>query len=369
MGIIFSKEWAVLLFLLVGVLCGKGVGGVLYYHPDSVQSLSVVTDSERNILQVVTYSPFGEVSQVLSRGGISLASRFATYEADPEVGLLYAEARYYDPTVARFLSPDPLREPTNPPDLNLYAYAWGNPLRQVDPSGRAEEEVGSIQEVLDRYLEAQTANKRAEAVEPIATMIFSTVETLDSTTLTEGFQAIQGISDPERRLEVLQAYLGGLDRLIPPLQGKLQTNQTKAEEISFEKLSGMGAAVSMLGGGVAAVVGRIFLEFIYEPPEPPTEVERYRLRFQPLPPLPTRLMALGRGFGWCFLAGATVLAFVDLGVYWYEYSDDYWEVYQLTGTPFVPFISGYARDVIYFRGEAIRSIEEARAILPLPESQ
>src|SRR3989338_11138596 len=106
MGVIFSKEWAVLLFLLVGLFCGKSSGEVLYYHPDSVQSLNIVTDSKRDVVQVVTYSPFGEVSQVSSQGRASLVSRFATYETDSEAGLLYAEARYYDPVTARFPSVD-----------------------------------------------------------------------------------------------------------------------------------------------------------------------------------------------------------------------------------------------------------------------
>jgi hypothetical protein len=45
-------------------------------------------------------------------------------------------ARFYDPTLGRFLQPDPLvPEPGNPQALNRYAYVYNNPLRYTDPSG------------------------------------------------------------------------------------------------------------------------------------------------------------------------------------------------------------------------------------------
>ncbi|MBO9371239.1 MAG: RHS repeat-associated core domain-containing protein [Chloroflexi bacterium] len=45
-------------------------------------------------------------------------------------------ARFYDPTLGRFLQPDPLvPEPGNPQALNRYAYVYNNPLRYVDGGG------------------------------------------------------------------------------------------------------------------------------------------------------------------------------------------------------------------------------------------
>jgi RHS repeat-associated protein len=57
---------------------------------------------------------------------------------DPESRLCYYGARYYDPALGKFISPDPLRNGDLPQDLNLYSYAWNNPLRIVDPSGMSE---------------------------------------------------------------------------------------------------------------------------------------------------------------------------------------------------------------------------------------
>jgi RHS repeat-associated protein len=54
---------------------------------------------------------------------------------DPETGLQYLHARYYDPLRGGFLSPDTL-DPTIPGvDVNRYAYALNDPINLSDPSG------------------------------------------------------------------------------------------------------------------------------------------------------------------------------------------------------------------------------------------
>jgi len=51
-------------------------------------------------------------------------------------GLYYYNARYYDPTIGRFISADIyVQDYTNPQTLNRYAYCQNNPLKYTDPSG------------------------------------------------------------------------------------------------------------------------------------------------------------------------------------------------------------------------------------------
>ena len=61
---------------------------------------------------------------------------FTTYQRDQESGLEYALARYYDSTVARFCSADPLGgQPGDPQSWNRYSYSRNDPVNLVDPSG------------------------------------------------------------------------------------------------------------------------------------------------------------------------------------------------------------------------------------------
>ena len=86
---------------------------------------------------------------------------FIGYLKDPESGLYYAKARYYDPRIARFATQDPEEgNVMQPPSLHLYLYAYANPTVFVDPTGRlnyltdvedtAKASVASYDEVISR---------------------------------------------------------------------------------------------------------------------------------------------------------------------------------------------------------------------------
>jgi RHS repeat-associated protein len=62
---------------------------------------------------------------------------FTTYQHNPETGLEYALARYYDPRTAAFCSADPVEgDPNDPESWNRYPYARDNPISITDPSGQ-----------------------------------------------------------------------------------------------------------------------------------------------------------------------------------------------------------------------------------------
>ena len=62
---------------------------------------------------------------------------FTSHEHLTKLGLIYANARLYDPLLGRFLSPDPyIQDPDNPQNFNRYSYCLNNPLKYTDPSGK-----------------------------------------------------------------------------------------------------------------------------------------------------------------------------------------------------------------------------------------
>ena len=55
---------------------------------------------------------------------------------DDESGLLFFGARYYDPTVGRFITADTIVPyPSDPQSFNRYSYARNNPVNIIDPTG------------------------------------------------------------------------------------------------------------------------------------------------------------------------------------------------------------------------------------------
>jgi len=83
---------------------------------------------------VTRYLPYGVIRW--ESGLWSTDRRFTGQRWEASLGLYDYKARFYDPTLGRFLQPDPIvPEPGNPQALNRYAYVYNNPLRYTDPSG------------------------------------------------------------------------------------------------------------------------------------------------------------------------------------------------------------------------------------------
>ncbi len=64
--------------------------------------------------------------------------KFTGYFRDASTGLDYADQRYEQPGVGRFMSPDSAGKPrlSNPGSWNRYAYAGGDPINNADPTGQ-----------------------------------------------------------------------------------------------------------------------------------------------------------------------------------------------------------------------------------------
>jgi RHS repeat-associated protein len=105
-------------------------GGAGYaYHADGLGSIVGLTDASGNVAATYTYDSFGNTS---STGTVTNPFRYTGRESDTETGLYYYRVRYYDPSVGRFASEDPIGFDGG---INFYRYVENNPLLLVDPSG------------------------------------------------------------------------------------------------------------------------------------------------------------------------------------------------------------------------------------------
>ena len=110
-------------------------GALFYLHGDHLGSTSVTTDHTGAKTHDVRYFAYG-APRTGDLFALPTDHTFTGQKLDRGTGLMYYGARYYDPALGMFLSPDTVvPEPGNPQALNRYAYVNNNPLRYTDPSG------------------------------------------------------------------------------------------------------------------------------------------------------------------------------------------------------------------------------------------
>ena len=108
-----------------------------WFITDTYGTVRAVTDAAGEVLGGREYDPFGRVLRQwgdLDMGPLSLG--FLGAIEDPTTGLTHLRAREYDPSLGRFLSPDPVLIPVGAPVVTGYAYAFNRPTALADPSGR-----------------------------------------------------------------------------------------------------------------------------------------------------------------------------------------------------------------------------------------
>ncbi len=107
-----------------------------WFHTDHLGSTGLLTKDDGTVIQETTYYPFGETRTNV--GETNTHYLFTGQEFDPETGLYYYNARYYDPTLARFMSADTMIPyPFDPQSFSRYTYTRNNPIVYIDPSGHS----------------------------------------------------------------------------------------------------------------------------------------------------------------------------------------------------------------------------------------
>jgi RHS repeat-associated protein len=138
-----SESGRVLIMLLVGAFSSAQLHASTrhYYYTDPQGNVLAKADAQGNIVATYDYAPYG--SSVPSMGSPPNGPGYSSHVNDPDTGLIYMQARYYDPVVGRFLSIDPdVPKAANTFNFNRYEYVNNNPIMGVDPTGRIIQIVG-----------------------------------------------------------------------------------------------------------------------------------------------------------------------------------------------------------------------------------
>jgi RHS repeat-associated protein len=127
-----SRGTWLLLMLTVGL---AHAGTRHYYYTDPQGTVLAKTDAQGNIIATYDYAPYGQA--VANMSGAPNGPGYTGHVNDPETGLVYMQARYYDPDRGGFLSVDPVTtSPGNLFSFNRYDYGNNNPIVNIDPDGR-----------------------------------------------------------------------------------------------------------------------------------------------------------------------------------------------------------------------------------------
>ena len=112
-----------------------------YYHMNHLGGVHVITDDSAKTVEVREYKPYGETyvhNSSAATPAQNLPFGFDGQRMDGASNLYFFKARFYSPLLGRFLSADSeINNPTTPQALNRYAFAGGNPIRYIDPSGHS----------------------------------------------------------------------------------------------------------------------------------------------------------------------------------------------------------------------------------------
>ena len=129
-----------------GSLIGLKYNDTMYYYIKNMQEDIIgITDSNNNLLCSYLYDSWGNIISIkdndgniindTSHIGIINPYRYRSYYYDSETKLYYLNSRYYNPEWGRFINADEEIALDTNIGLNVYEYAFNNPISFEDDNG------------------------------------------------------------------------------------------------------------------------------------------------------------------------------------------------------------------------------------------
>jgi len=219
-----------------------------YYIKDHLGSIRAIMDDRGNIVESHDYYPFGlEMPMRSYVSGGRTKELFTGKERDTETNWDYFGVRYYDVSIGRWLSVDPIT--VEFPDVSCYQYAHNNPINRYDSDGKAD---------------FDTADKLTEAANKV--MKIPKLQPVDL----DGDGEYNGKGKTFCNFGVRDILQAGndhsLDNLTASGMSKYLSDKKNATQLtSFEdvvKYAKEGITVIIAGGGHVAVVAPVDMDVV-----------------------------------------------------------------------------------------------------------
>jgi RHS repeat-associated protein len=125
-----AGELSIYIHGLGGLVAMRKNSSLYFVVRDFLGSTRVVFDESNKVVSSYDYTVFGDFMGSPSGNAAIINYLYTGQEFDRETGLYNYQARIYDTSLRRFISPDPASDFGSP-----YIYAYNNPLLFVDPTG------------------------------------------------------------------------------------------------------------------------------------------------------------------------------------------------------------------------------------------
>jgi RHS repeat-associated protein len=127
--------YVALAYLVLTLAPSAHASTVTYVYSDPQGTPLAEADASGNITATFDYRPYG--AQAL--GARNEGPGYTGHVNDVDSGLVYMQARYYDPEATRFITTDPRGYRTGDVfHIGRYTYARNNPIYFIDPDGEFE---------------------------------------------------------------------------------------------------------------------------------------------------------------------------------------------------------------------------------------
>ena len=133
-----------------GSVIGFEYNGTKYWYDKNLQGdITAIRNASGTLVAQYAYDAWGKHIRITDGSGNDVSNnethianinpfRYRGYYFDVETGWYYLNARYYDPNVGRFISPDAILGANGGlQGYNLFAYCNNNPVMYIDPNGFA----------------------------------------------------------------------------------------------------------------------------------------------------------------------------------------------------------------------------------------